>query len=299
MDYIPQEVDRFMLKRKSMTDCIFNTIAYVVVGLFAFACIIPFIYVIMYSVTPYTDYIQNPMNIIPRDITWDSYKSLLGFNLIYSGYKNTLIIVVCGTLLHLILTLITAYPLTKKGLKGQKTILMFIIFTMFFSGGMIPNFYLMRSLKLLNSLWALILPGIISVYNLLLLKGFIQELPESLEEAAAIEGANDIVILFKIVAPLILPAMVTIGLFYAVGQWNSYFSAVLYMNSRSGWPLQLVLREIIIESNTKEVEREVLNVAPFTLKMAAIVVTTLPIMCLYPFLQKYFMSGLTVGGVKG
>lgn len=288
-----------LLKKYSVSDICSNTIIYLIVGLFSFACIIPFVYVIMYSVTPYTDYIQNPMRIIPKSITWSSYKSLFDFSLIYTGYKNTIFIVIVGTVLHLFFTVITAYPLSKKGLKGRSVILTLIIFTMFFNGGMIPNFYLMRSLKLLNNIWALILPGIINAYNLILLKSFIQELPESLEEAAAIEGANDILILYKIILPLLIPAMVTLGLFYAVGQWNSYFSAIIYMNKRTGWPLQLVLRELIIESNTGEVAKEAAIVAPFTLKMAAIVVTTLPIMCLYPFLQKYFMTGLTLGGVKG
>jgi putative aldouronate transport system permease protein len=240
------------------------------------------------------------MNFIPRNIEFNAYKSILGYKLITSGYKNTLFITIVGTALNLLFLLMTAYPLSKKNLKGSKFVFLLFVFTMFFGGGMIPNYYLIRELKLINSLWALILPGILGAYNLILMINFIREIPDSLEEAAIIDGASEIKVLFKIILPLCIPAVVTLGLFHAVGAWNSYFSAILYMNKRSGWPLQLVLRELIMQSGINEVQNasDDVQTIPFTLQMAAIMVTTLPIMCVYPFLQKYFMKGLLLGGVK-
>jgi putative aldouronate transport system permease protein len=291
-----------MLKRSKLKwdDISINLISYIVIGIFSILCLLPFIYVFTYSLTPYTDYLKNPMNFIPRNIEFNAYKSILGYKLISSGYKNTLFITVVGTALNLLFLLMTAYPLSKKNLKGSKFVFLLFVFTMFFGGGMIPNYYLIRELKLVNSLWALILPGILGAYNLILMINFIREIPDSLEEAAIIDGASEIKVLFKIILPLCIPAVVTLGLFHAVGAWNSYFSAILYMNKRSGWPLQLVLRELIMQSGLNEVQNasDDVQTIPFTLQMAAIMVTTLPIMCVYPFLQKYFMKGLLLGGVK-
>jgi len=202
----------------------------------------------------------------------------------------------------MLLLVITAYPLTKKHLKGRNFYLTLWIITMFFSGGMIPNYLLVRQLGLINSLWSQILPPLLGTWNIVMMKNYMNGLPESIEEAALIDGASAIQVLFRVLLPLCLPILAALSLFTIVGLWNSYFSAILYMTKRDMWPLQLVLREIVVMSSTREISAgtgtDEVIANPFTMKMAAIIVATLPIMCVYPFLQKYFMHGLVVGGVK-
>lgn len=287
--------------KQSKSETMFDIFNYTLVTLFAICCIFPFIYVLSYSVTPYAEYLKDPVSIIPKTVSFQAYGQILGMKLIHSGYKNTLIITIVGTTLNIFLLCISAYPLSKKNLKGRNIIMGFILFTMFFSGGMIPNYNLMRSLKLMNSYWALILPGAISTYNLILMRNFISAIPESLEESAIIDGANEIIVLFKIILPLSLPAIFTFILFHAVAHWNAYFDSILYITKRNRWPLMLVLRELVIEGG--QMAREGVGDAeqlakPFTLQMAAIVITTLPILMVYPFIQKYFMKGMLLGAVK-
>ncbi len=282
-------------------DIAVSGVAYAITLLFAVLCIIPFVYVIIYSISPYEQYLQNPFSLLPGKITFEAYRLVLDYRYIWSGYKNTLFIAVTGTLLSMLILVLTAYPLTKKELKGRNLLLTLWIITMFFGGGMIPNYFLIRSMGLLNSLWSMVLPGLLGAYNLILMKNYIRGLPSSIEEAALIEGANDIQVLFKVVLPLCPPILATLGLFTLVGYWNSYFNAIIYITKRTMWPLQLVLREIVFESANAELQSGTLGerlTQPFTLKMAAIIVATVPIMCIYPFIQKYFMKGLILGGVK-
>jgi len=289
------------LFKASADEITLSFIAYIVSGLFALICVLPFIYVIVYSIIPYSEYLKSPFNLIPRNITFEAYKMAMGYKYLWTGYKNTIFISVAGTICSLILLVLTAYPLSKKDLTGQKFIMTLWIITMFFGGGMIPNYLLIRSLGLLNNLWSVILPGLLGAYNLILMINYIRGLPTSIEEAALIEGANEIQVLFRIILPLCLPIIATLGLFTVVGYWNSYFNAIIYLTKREMWPLQLVLREIVFESAANEMELQGVEeriIQPFTLKMASIIIATLPIMCVYPFLQKYFMTGLVLGGVK-
>jgi len=283
-------------------DISLSGLAYFISGLFAIMCVIPFIYVIVYSLSPYSEYLKNPFSLIPNKITFEAYEMAFNYQYLWSGYKNTIFIAVVGTICSMILLVLTAYPLTKNDFKGRKAIMTLWIITMFFSGGMIPNYFLMRSLNLLNNLWAIVLPGLLGAYNLILMMNYIKGLPTSLEEAALIDGANDLQVLFKVVLPLCLPILATLCLFTIVGYWNTYFSSIIYLTKREKWPLQLVLREIVFESAANEMQQgmaaEERIVQPFTLKMSSIVIATLPIMCVYPFLQKYFMAGLVLGGVK-
>ncbi len=291
--------------RKHWGEHVYDAVIVAFVTLFALACIFPFVYVISFSITPYQDYLNDPMNLIPLRPTLAAYERVLSMPLIYSGYRSTLIITTVGTLINLAMLCLSAYPLTKSHLKGRNVILSMIIFTMFFNGGLIPNFYLIRTLKLYDTLWALMLPGALSTWNLIMMKNFMSQLPDSLEESAIIDGANEIVVLFRILLPLSLPAIATFALFHAVGHWNSFFSAIIYLKTRSLWPLMLILREMIIEDQTN-VFSEVMQdpeaqklVNPFNIKMAVIIVSILPILVVYPFVQKYFMKGLLVGSVKG
>jgi putative aldouronate transport system permease protein len=292
------------MKKKSVGSIIFDTLNYGTLTLLSIICIFPFFYVLAYSVTPYADYLKNPMNLIPKNITFSAYEKLLAFPLIYSGYKTTIFITIVGTFINVLMLCISAYPLTKKDLKGRNFILGMILFTMFFNGGMIPNYYLVRSLGLLNTVWSLILPGAVSAYNLILMKNFISTIPESLEESAIIDGANEIIVLFKIIIPLSLPALATFTLFHAVGHWNSFFNAVIYITKRNLWPLMLILREMVIEGGASIAQEGLIDspenmVQPFTMKMAVIIITILPIMMVYPFVQKFFMKGMLLGSVKG
>ena len=291
--------------KKSKSEWVYDAIIYTIVTLFALACIIPFMYVVTFSITPYQDYLREPANILPRNPTFAAYDRVLRMPLIYSGYRSTLFITLIGTALNLFMLSVSAYPLTKKHLKGQSIILPFIIFTMFFNGGLIPNFYLIRSLNLYDSLWALMLPGALSTWNLIMMMNFFRQLPDSLEESAIIDGANEIIVLFKILLPLSLPAIATFALFHAVGHWNSFFNAIIYLRTRSKWPLMLILREMIIEDQTniyfegfQDFEAARL-INPFNIKMAVIVVSIFPILVVYPFLQRFFMKGLLVGSIKG
>ncbi len=249
-------------------------------------------------------YLENPLKVIPSTIDLTAYEQILDYELIRTGYGVTLFTTVAGTALSVFLLVISAYPLSKKRLRGHKFFMGLVLFTMFFNGGMISNYILVRGLGILNTVWALILPGCISGFNLILMKNFVQmTIPESLEEAAKIDGANDLQVLFRVVVPLLKPAVATMVVFCAVNYWNNYFSAMMYVADRKLWPLMLVLRELVVEdtsavSPVTQMLTSQNRSHPFTLKMAAIVITVLPILVVYPFMQKYFVQGVSLGSVK-
>ena len=279
-------------------------VSMIVVGIFALICVMPFVYVFCVSFMPYSEYIENPLKIIPSHIDLTAYKQMLGYDLIRSGYLVTVFITIAGTALSIFLLVISAYPLSKKDLKGHRFFMGMVLFTMFFNGGMISNYILIRGIKLQNTVWLLIIPGCISAFNLILMKNFIlQSIPDALEEAARIDGANDLQVLFRIVTPLLKPAIATMIVFCAVNYWNNYFSAMLYVSDRDLWPLTLVLRELVVEdtsavSSVTQMLTSANRSHPFTLKMAAIIITVLPILIVYPFMQKYFVKGVSLGSVK-
>lgn len=285
-------------------DYIFEGFCTLLVTLFAVCCLAPFVYVFFTSFMTYEEYLQNPLHIIPRVFSLKAYKEILGYELIHTGAGVSFTITVVGTLLSLFLLIISAYPLSKKRLRGRNLIMSMIIFTMFFNGGLIPNYVLIRNLHLQNTIWAMILPGCISAFNLILMKNFIQGgVPDSLIEAATMDGASEPRILVSVVLPLMKPAIATMTIFHAVGYWNSYFSAMMYVSDRKLWPLTLVLRELVIE-NTDSVSPVTAMLTaqarshPFTLKMAAIIIVITPILIVYPFMQKYFVKGISLGSVK-
>lgn len=279
-------------------------VSMIVVGIFALICVMPFVYVFCVSFMPYSEYIENPLKIIPSRIDLTAYKQMLGYDLIRSGYLVTVFITIAGTALSIFVLIISAYPLSKKDLKGHRFFMGMVLFTMFFNGGMISNYILIRGIKLQNTVWSLIIPGCISAFNLILMKNFIlQSIPDALEEAARIDGANDLQVLFRIVTPLLKPAIATMIVFCAVNYWNNYFSAMLYVSDRDLWPLTLVLRELVVEdtsavSSVTQMLTSANRSHPFTLKMAAIIITVLPILIVYPFMQKYFVKGVSLGSVK-
>lgn len=272
-----------------------DVVIYVIIGLFTLACVIPFWYVIMSSFS------QTPGFFI-KNFTLDGYKYIFSTNTLMRSLGNTVYITVIGTVLKLLVTSMMAYALAETTVPGRKLLLNLVIFTMLFSGGMIPTYFIVRGTGLMNSLWSLIIPGLINPFNLIVMKNFFQGIPADIRESARIDGCHEMVLLFRIVLPLSTASLATFGLFYAVGLWNTYMSAMLYIPDNSKWPIQSLLRQIVYVSssigNEDAVDSEVALLAS-SIKMAVIIVATVPIICLYPFLQKHFAKGIMVGAVKG
>ncbi|NQX68777.1 carbohydrate ABC transporter permease [Paenibacillus alba] len=281
-----------------------DLINYTLLTLITLAMLYPFLNVASVSLSSYDAYISHPLMLWPHDFSLSSYKEIMSRPILWSSYLNTVIITTIGVFGSLVLYVLMGYPLSKKILKGRSFIIVAIIFTMLFNGGIIPNYYLMRSLGLLDTLAALILPSLFSGFNLILMKSFIESLPEELEEAASIDGASYPYILLRIIVPLSKPILATLALFGAVGYWNNFFNAVLYIQSDSKWPLMLYLREVIeaasmmaLNANTAELGAN--SVTSETLQYATLMLVMIPILLVYPFLQKYFVKGMLLGSVKG
>ncbi|OBZ17656.1 carbohydrate ABC transporter permease [Bacillus sp. FJAT-26390] len=263
----------------------------------------PFLYVLFAS-------LSDPMQLIdhrgllffPAGFSLESYKLVFENPMITIGYLNTGIYVVAGTALNLVLTSFAAYALSRKGVKLVGPIMFGIVFTMFFSGGLIPTYLNMKNLDLLDTRWAMILPSAISTWNLLVMRTSFAGIPVALEESARIDGANDFRILFQIFIPVSLPIMAVMTLFYGVSHWNAYMDALIYLRDRDLYPLQLVLQEILITNNTDSMTTAVSDVdkglIQETIKYATIIAATVPILLLYPFLQRYFVKGVMLGSIK-
>ena len=284
----------------------FDIFNYLFVTLVAITTIIPFIYIIGASFATEYEIATRPMFFIPQDVSLNAYKYIFSSNKILRGFGNSIFITAAGTAINLFFTVTMAYALSKTRLRGRNFFLNMVIFSMFFSGGMIPGYIVIANiLNLKNTFWSVLLPGAISAYNLMIVKNFFQGIPQELEESASIDGCTDLGVLWKIVLPLSLPVLATFGLFYAVGHWNAYFGAMIYMTgAKEKWPLQVLLRELIIMSNgtagdMANMDPEFVQPPEQSVKMAVIVVSTVPIMCVYPFLQKYFVKGVMVGALKG
>jgi len=282
---------------------LFDTANIVFLILCSLITLFPFVYILATSLAPLSQVLRGGLILWPERLTWDAYHTILTNRHFVGSLWITVVITLVGTFTNLLFTVFMAYPLAKKRLKGRRVILFLVLFTMLFSGGMIPSYMVVKSLGLLNTIWSLILPGAISAFNLIILKNFFQAIPEELEESARIDGCKNMGVLFRIVLPLSMPALATFTLFYAVGHWNSFFSAVMYVTKSELWPIQVVLRQMIIEGSTQEYQEALssaeIQVLPATIKMAAIVVATVPILCVYPFLQKHFAKGVLLGSVKG
>jgi len=239
----------------------------------------------------------------PLDLTLEAYRRVLENPLILSGYRNTLFIVVVGTALNVFLTALGAYALSRRNVLFKNPAMFFIVFTMFFSGGLIPSYLLVsQTLHMGNTLWALIIPTGVNTLNLIIMRTAFNQVPQSLDEAARMDGASDWTILFRIVIPLSWPVVAVMILFYGVAHWNAFFSALVYIRERDLYPLQLVLREILISSNVQNMATDVssgdVQAIGETIKYATIIVATLPILFVYPYLQRYFVKGVTIGAIK-
>ncbi|KIL40112.1 sugar ABC transporter permease [Gordoniibacillus kamchatkensis] len=257
----------------------------------------PLIYVFSASISDNAMVMSGQVVLWPRSVTLVAYERLLSNPDVWISYWNTIRYTAVHTLLTLIVTSAMAYPLAKKWLPGRKTILLMAAFTLLFSGGMIPTFLIVQNLGLLNTIWAIVLPSLVSTWHLFIMRTFFEALPEELEDAATIDGCSSLQVLIRIVLPLSLPVLVSIGLFTAVNQWNSFFDALIYLNERSMYPLQIMVRNIIIASSNVQGEGNTAYIE--TLKYAMITIATVPILCVYPFVQKYFVQGAMIGGIKG
>lgn len=270
----------------------------------SFVCLYPVLYAIMASFSN-ADQLMAYRGFLcmPLSPNLESYKAILKNKMIFSGYANTLFVVVVATILNIIMTAIGAYFLSRKDLMLKKFIMIYIMITMYFSGGIIPLYLTVKNLGLYNSLWSLILPVAMNTFNLVIMRTSFEAVPDSLVEAALIDGANHITIMFKIILPLTKATIAVMVLYYGVAHWNSWFQAMMYLQDRNKFPLQLILQEILIQNDTNAMTQggnitDVINISK-TIKYAVIVVSTVPILIVYPFLQKYFAKGTMVGAVKG
>ncbi|MEK3732305.1 MULTISPECIES: carbohydrate ABC transporter permease [Paenibacillus] len=282
---------------------VFDLLNYVFLGLFGLLAVLPFIFVLSGSFATDAEITKRAVFLIPSTFSMDAYRFIFSTDTILRSIGVSVYVTVVGTIVNLIFTVTMAYPLARRGLMGRNLILNLVIFTMLFGGGMIPTYLVIRDLNLLDSLNALIIPGAISAFNLIIVKNFFQELPPGLEEAARIDGCNELGLLWRIVLPLSKPVLATFTLFYAVGHWNNFFSALLYINDPEKWPLQVMLRQIVMLSQSAgditSMDPSFVPPPEQSVKMAVIVVGTLPILCVYPFLQKHFAKGVLLGSIKG
>lgn len=282
-------------------DKIFNVLNYTLLTIIALACLLPFVNIIASSFASPAEVIAKPFIIFPETFSLDAYRYVLSTPTIFRSLFVTIFITLVGTVLSMVLTSMMAYGLSRPYLPGRRFINFAVVFTMLFSGGMIPTFLVVNSLGLIDTLWAMILPIAVNAFNMIIMRNFFQALPMSLEESARIDGAGDFLIFRKIMLPLAKPSIATISLFYAVSYWNTYMNAILYVNDSTKWPIQILLRQIVIVSSGLQSEGMALDIVPpaQSVKMAVITVATLPMLMVYPFVQKYFVKGALVGSVKG
>lgn len=279
------------------------------------ACIMvyPFLYLVALSVSDPRLMNEQGIILFPRGFSFYSLQIMLLDDRMATGFLNSILYTVVGTGIGVLLTAMTSYPLSSDKLQSRGFFMKVIIFTMFFNGGLIPTYLLIKSLGMVNTMSALVIPGAVGAFNVILMKTFMQELPGELKESAIVDGANDVIILFRIIMPLSMPIIATITLFVSVGIWNSYFAPLIYLNDPGKYPLQLFLREIVLKFQTGVEQAKVTGALGVgndmmtvnskfvsqSVRASALVISTVPILCIYPFLQKYFVKGIMVGAVKG
>ncbi|GIO59689.1 MULTISPECIES: carbohydrate ABC transporter permease [Paenibacillus] len=292
-----------MLHKRSLGEWIFSGVNTCFMILLCFVTLYPFLYVLFASLSDPTEMARfRGMLFYPKGFNLEAYKAVMDNPMILTGYRNTIFYVAGGTAINLFMTTLGAYALSRRNVYFSNSIMFMIVITMVFNGGLIPTFLLVNSLGMLDTPWALLLPGAVSSFNLIIMRTAFQAVPVSLEESARIDGANDWTIMSRIIVPLSMPVIAVMILWYAVGHWNSYFSALIYLRDRELFPLQLVLREILISNSTDSMTTDAaasdrLDIG-ITIKYATIIISTLPILCLYPFLQKYFVHGVLIGALK-
>lgn len=293
-----------MTADKTIGSRVLDLAVYLGLLLFAVATFLPFLHVMAASFTSAAEYAQKKFILFPTEWSLDAYRVIFSTNTLPRSLLNSVIVTAGGTAIAMLVSSMMAYGLSRKNLPGRRAIMFMVVFTLMFNGGIIPTFLVVREFGLIDTYASMMLPLAVNSFNLIILKNFFQSLPDGLEESARIDGANELGILFRIVIPLSMPAMATISLFYGVAFWNLFQQAVFYVNDTTKWPIQVLLRQIVILASGLDTDAAALDdgfVRPpeQTIKMAVIVFATVPILLVYPFLQRYFAKGVLLGSVKG
>ncbi len=289
---------------RGRADVAMDIVVYVIMILMSIIFLYPVVYAIANSFSGADAVLRREVWLWPVDFTLQSYKLVMEHQYVLPAYWNTILYTVLGTAYSLALTVLGAYPLSRRYLPFRNLFMLIIAFTMMFSGGLIPTYLLVRDLGLVNRIWALVLPCAVTPFNLILLRTSMQEIPAAIEESAKIDGANDWIILLRIILPMCMASLMTIALLYFVSKWNDWFNALIYLNDRSMYPVQLILREILISNDDKMLNQALLrdaksSVSSLGFKCAIMVIAIAPLILLYPFVQKFFVKGILVGAVKG
>ena len=277
-----------------------DIVIFVILAVYAILIIFPFWNAFVISISSEASYLKSNLLLWPTELDLSAYQQVFTNNQLWSGFGITMILLIGGTLYQLFFTVITGYAMSRNKWFGKNFVMNMILVTMFFGGGMVPYYYLIKSLGMMNTIWVMIIPGAIDTFNMLLMRNYFASLPAEMEESAKIDGANDLIIFVKIFLPLSLPMLATIGLFFAVGNWNSWYNAMLFIPDRTEiWPLQMVLRNMIATVSSNIENPEAVDGFSQGLTMASIFFTIVPMMCFYPFLQRFFVKGIVVGAIKG
>ena len=295
---------------RTRNDVVFDAVNGVLVALVILACAYPIYYTIIASFSDPAQVISGNVFLWVKDFTLDSYRSVLQYTQVWQGYANTLLYTACGTVYNLFLLLPASYAMAKHELKGRNILMVFFVFTMYFSGGTVPMYLQLRNMDLINNPVVMILPGAFSVYNMIITRTYFAGFPESLKEAATIDGAGELRIFLRIVMPLSGAIVAVMTLYHAVGHWNSYFNALIYLNDREYYPLQLVMRQVLLMNSAISVDVTGMDAEALadllrrqrlaeTMKYSLIIVANLPVLVAYPFVQKYFVKGVMIGSLKG
>nr|WP_246869682.1 carbohydrate ABC transporter permease [Priestia megaterium] len=294
------------MTRKSKEDKVFDIINFFLVAIILLLVVYPLYFIVIASISDPNMIYEGKVWLLPKELTLEGYQRIFGDSKIWLGYKNSIIYTVVGTIVNVSFTLMAAYALSRKDLYGRNVIMFLFLMTMFFSGGLIPTYLVVKNLGLLNTMWALILPKAVAVWNVIVAKTFFESsIPNELLEAARIDGCSDVKFFWKIVLPLSKPIVAVMVLFYAVGHWNSYFDALIYLNNENLYPLQLILRNILIQNQASTMMISDLDSLAAKqrvselIKYGVIIVATIPLLIVYPFVQKYFVKGVMIGGIKG
>ncbi len=291
-----------MVEDRTLGGRLFGIVNFALLTIVALVTILPFIHVLAGSFTTSAEMAAKKFVLFPTEWSWEAYRFIFSTNTIFRAMAVSVGVTVCGTLFSMLITSLMAYGLSRKDLDGRRTLMFLVVFTMLFNGGLIPTFLVVSELGLIDTYAALVLPLTINAFNMIILKNFFQNIPEGLEESAKIDGCTDFGILFRIVLPLSMPAVATLSLFYAVTYWNTYLNAIIYLNDSKMWPIQVLLRQIVVLASGMDYSSDLDGVVPppdQAVKMAVIVVATLPILLVYPFLQKHFAKGALLGSIKG
>ena len=289
-------------------DKIFNWVNIIIVSIFALLVLYPLLFVVFASLSDPRRIFDDVLLLWPKGFTLDGYKRVLGNSDIWMGFKNAAIYTVLGTAVNVVMTTLAAYPLSRRDFRGRHVITILFTFTMFFSGGLIPTYIVNQSLGIVNTAWVMIIPGAISVYNMIIMRTYFQQnIPLELEESSFIDGATDLQLLLKVVLPLSTPIIAVMMMFYGVGRWNSYFDAMIYLSDRELFPLQLILREILVQNQMGDSVNQTImsanqsevNALKQSIKYTVVVISSVPVLIFYPIVSKYFEKGIMVGAIKG